>query len=256
MRAIVLVSAATLMLLAGCATGQPNVTAGQQPAAISSPSASAASSASTTKPVAAHSSTSAAPSSATPAGPPPTQRTVIRPVTADGQPAAGFTVTAEAGGQLACGEHPEPSAVAVSPRIAFCLPGAEYAVACWPSGTAGQALCFRDAWSHTVARVATDRAFDTRLVRAPAQPQPLALLLSDGTRCNIRDLGAWAAPKLHPDWVGYYSCGLTRVIYGPLADRDQAGIDESTSSWTVQVTAASGTGSFSTLRVVRAYFVG
>lgn len=136
---------------------------------------------------------------------------VVRPVTAAGTPAAGWTVHRERG-RASC----DGAAVsAVRAGIVSCSPSAAYLPACWRSGH-HTVLCLRNPLEHTLVRMRYVGAFPQ--VAKPATPTPLAMRLFDGHTCRLRVGGAWATPKDHPRWVGYYSCDDGGDVYGPRRD--------------------------------------
>src|SRR5437016_6012756 len=64
----------------------------------------------------------------------------VRPVTGSGTPATGFHAKHEKGLTIDCtGASASPGAV--DANIDLCSPSAAYAIACWKSATAHQALC-------------------------------------------------------------------------------------------------------------------
>lgn len=69
------------------------------------------------------------------------------------------------------------------------------AVACWPS-TPGSLLCLDDPWNKQLHRVALPH------VQPPAITDPIAMVLDDGTRCRLRNGGAWAGRD--DGFVGVY----------------------------------------------------
>ena len=136
---------------------------------------------------------------------------VVRPVTTAGTPAPGWTVHRERG-RATCDEA---SVSAVRAGIVSCSPSAAYLPACWRSGH-HTVLCLRDPLKHTLVRMRYAGTFPQ--VAKPATPTPLAMTLFDGQGCQLRVGGAWAAPKDHPRWVGYYSCDDGGDVYGPRRD--------------------------------------
>ena len=173
----------------------------------------------------------------------------MRPVHANGTPASSFRVVRENDGQaVSCDDR---SPVAVSSNIRFCGDSALNTVACWKSATARYVLCLRDPLTPVLARVHLTGVF--RAVAAPARPVPQALVLDDGTKCLIRDGGAWSALPGHPDWYGDYACNGNVDIYGPAG----SGIDHSSPRATVHaVTWTGDRASVRTRSVVAAYYVG
>jgi hypothetical protein len=162
---------------------------------------------------------------------PATNRVTVRPVTAAGQPAAGYQVTTETWPDFTCtaGAFAGASPSAVGPDIRFCGPSASNTVACWKSAVPTTVLCLRDPFGHVLVRVTYAGTFAP--VAAPANPAPQGLLLADGTRCLIRDGGAWSFLSQRPGWVGWYWCSNGSDVYGP---QGGYGIDRSAPMWTVQ----------------------
>ena len=161
---------------------------------------------------------------------------------------AGYRVVPGSdGGPTPC---QDPSPVAVSRNIRFCGDSALDTVACWASATPSHALCLRSPFSPVLTRIPYTGGFAP--VAAPAHPSPLALVLDDGTRCLIRDGGAWDTVPGHPSWYGQYSCTGGVDVYGPIPD----GIDRTAPLWTVHTVAATDTSRISSHSVVSAYFVG
>jgi hypothetical protein len=186
---------------------------------------------------------------------PHTQLVIRRPVTGTGRAAPGYTVVALPADdyQIACGglhagDSPSPSAV--DDGIASCGPSAAYALACWKGPTATIALCYRNPWQRQVDLIKASRPLGAQ--HAPQQPTPLGLVLSDGTRCWLRDGGAWSQLDGHPELFGSYSCGHN-VVWAP-ARSD--GIDRTHAMWSVRVAPMSGHGRLRTVSVRTAYFVG
>jgi hypothetical protein len=177
---------------------------------------------------------------------------VIRPVTRTGQPAPGFRVVPETDDTFQC--QGDASQVAIDPNVRWCGSSATDTPACWKSAVPGTVLCLRDPLTHTLARIAYQLGFAP--VAAPARPDPEALVLDDGTRCLVRDGGAWSRVPGHPSWYGWYSCGGGAAVYGPIAGH---GIDRSAALWTVRVVTLHHSGTTATVRtrsVKAAYFVG
>ncbi|BBX96677.1 hypothetical protein MLAC_19710 [Mycobacterium lacus] len=76
-------------------------------------------------------------------------------------------------------------------------------------------------------------------VRAPATQEPFALVLDDGTRCLLRNGGAWGGRD--DGYVGAYGCGDAganlAVLWLPGQGVGSGGacIDRSAPAWTVKV---------------------
>ncbi|TFD27917.1 hypothetical protein [Cryobacterium cryoconiti] len=189
---------------------------------------------------------------ATPSAP-ATERVVVRPVTAGGLPAAGFTATDDTTVTLDCGTtalDARPSPVAVDDNILICSPSSAFTVACWPGPTPGFAACYRDPWSTEVVRLPTTAELPASV--AFAEARPLGLLLGDGERCLIRSGGVWNDLDQHPGWYGTYSCSDDRALWAGSGD----GIDRTAPRWTVNIAPISGTEPVRTQEVVTAYYVG
>ena len=152
--------------------------------------------------------------------------TTVRPVTADGQPAAGWTVK-KLSGSVTCDGS---SLAAVDDGIASCYPTAYSLRACYPSSN-HTTLCVRDVADHRLFRVRYTGAFPSD-VTAPADPSPLKLVLDDGEKCLLRVGGAWGSPPAHPNWLGHYSC-TDGSVYAPASS--ETGVDVSEPVWTVKV---------------------
>jgi hypothetical protein len=189
---------------------------------------------------------------AVPAHNPSTTRIVVRPVTKSGHAADNYKVRAEHSGSVDC-SFADPSPGAVSRNIEFCSPSVEGAVACWKSATAHRVLCIRDPSAHKVVKIHRDGKFARTKLRPRAQRAPLLIVLRDGTRCDIRDGGAWGTLKSHPNWVGRYSCDHHGFVWSP-ATATHNGVNESKSSWTVRT--SNGNKPVVVRHIARAYFVG
>jgi hypothetical protein len=186
---------------------------------------------------------------------PATQSVIVRPVTSAGQPASGFHVKVQHGGSIDCGAPPFPSPGAVDRNIEECSPSAAYAIACWKAAEAHHALCLRNPSSHRLYRIRLTRSFaKTPAVKAKLRA-PLLIVLTDGTRCTIRDGGAWSILKSHPKWFGSYSCSRHGVVWSPPHSK-RFGVNESAASWSVHTGSAAGTGKLTVRHVKTAYFVG
>jgi hypothetical protein len=188
------------------------------------------------------------------AAPAPTVRVVVRPVTTAGRASAGFKVHNESDDVVDC-SFADPSPGAVSRNIEFCSPSASYAIACWNAVSAHHVLCMRDPASKKVYKLSRTGQFAHTKLAPAAQRAPLLIVLTDGTRCDIRDGGAWGTLKSHPNWSGSYSCTRHGVVWAsPHAKHN--GVNESRTSWTVQTAAGTGAGKLHVRHVRRAYFVG
>ncbi|HVT22367.1 MAG TPA: hypothetical protein VHE57_13375, partial [Mycobacteriales bacterium] len=97
-----------------------------------------------------------------------TVRVVVKPVTASGHPAPGFTVhrAKHAWERVDC-SFKDPSVGAVSPDVEACSPSAAYAIACWKSADPGRVLCTRDPSSHALYELPRDGKFAKTAVAQP-----------------------------------------------------------------------------------------
>ena len=181
-----------------------------------------------------------------------TQRVVVRPVTAFGHPVSGFHVRIERSGQLDC-SFPDPSPGAVDKNILLCSPSAEYAIACWKASAPHHALCMRNPRVAKLAKIRTSGRFAHTAPRS--QPVPLALRLANGVYCTIRDGGAGARLRHHPNWAATYYCRNGAAVWAPMTSRND-GVNASHPVWTVRTAPSSGKGSLVVRKVMRAWFVG
>lgn len=190
----------------------------------------------------------AGPASATPYTGRHTVAHVVRPVHRDGSPVAGWTVNKQKIPDFTCdGTSP----VAVDDGIYFCGPSATYTVACWRSAK-HTVLCLRDPFVKKLVRIRYTGTLQH--VSAPDEPSPQALVLFGGTRCLIRDGGAWGAVKGHPKWIGYYSCDNGTSVYG----RTRDGIMRASQPWRVHTVRfrKNGTQTIRTRQIRTVYYVG
>ncbi len=141
----------------------------------------------------------------------PTQVSALRPVTASGQPAAGWSVTPA--GSVRCGGDQDMSAV--SPDIYSCGASAENLLGCWRSAMPQTLLCLRDAASRELFSYTDPEALAE--VAPPALPLPVQVTLDDGTTCGIRIGGAASSQQEVPGVVPYYFCGgdASRALWAP-----------------------------------------
>jgi len=182
-----------------------------------------------------------------------TARIVIRPVTAAGHTASGFRARRQRGMSVSC-TPAEPSPGAVSRNIEECSPSAAYAIACWKSVTPHRTLCLRDPRRKAVDSLRLSGRFAPTRVARRRDRAPLLMVLTDGTRCFIRDGGAWGTLKSRPHWYGSYSCSRHGVVWAP-PRASHYGVDESHPSWTVRTAPFNGR-RLVTRHIRRAYFVG
>jgi hypothetical protein len=132
------------------------------------------------------------------AEPPPTQVITAAPVGPNGEPVNGYQEVPPAGNVTTVSECTTPSLSAVADDIYSCSPSAAGADTCWPS-TPESLLCLDDPWNKQLHRV----AYAGPHVQPPAITDPIAVLLDDGTRCRLRNGGAWGGRD--DGYVGVYS---------------------------------------------------
>lgn len=152
-----------------------------------------------------------------------------------------YLVAVDPHGQPSAGYHEQPSdstattvsdcaasPTAVRANIYQCWPSAAGADACWPAGP-HSLLCLSDPWDKQLHRVTVNEPLPQ--VQPTASPEPLALLLEDGTRCRRRNGGAWGGRD--DGYVGAYGCESPSLTVLTKPDNDV--IDRSASLWTVKV---------------------
>ncbi len=120
----------------------------------------------------------------------------------NGEPINGYQEAAPGGNITAVSDCTTPSPSAVADDVYYCSPSAANVGTCWPS-TAGSLLCVDDPWSKRLHRVTYGGQLPH--VQPSAVTDPFALLLDDGTRCLLRNGGAWGARD--DGYVGVYGCG-------------------------------------------------
>jgi hypothetical protein len=165
------------------------------------------------------------------AEPLPTQVITAVPVGPNGQPVNGYQELPSAGNVTSVSDCTTPSLSAMADDIYSCSPSAAAADTCWPS-TPGSLLCLDDPWNKQLHRVAYPGPLPH--VQPPAITDPIALLLDDGSRCRLRNGGAWGGRD--DGFVGVYGCGDsdTAVLWLPSQGPGTC-VDRSTPAWTVKV---------------------
>lgn len=167
------------------------------------------------------------------ADPPPTQVIAVMAVGPAGEAINGYHVLSGPDNVGQASDCSEPSPSAVADNVYYCSPSAAGAGTCWPS-TPGSLLCVDNPWDRQLHRV----MFNGQLppVRATANPDPFALTLDDGTRCLLRNGGAWGGRA--DGYVGVYGCGGPgsdlAVLWLPSQGAGSC-IDRSSAAWTVKV---------------------
>jgi hypothetical protein len=129
------------------------------------------------------------------------------------------------------------------------VPDAAAVDTCWRSAKPLRMLCLVDPWGRTLD--AADVQIAVAAVPNRSAPVPLGLQLADGTRCRLRDGGAWGNPQAEPTYEGYYYCAGETFVWAP--KDSYPGIDRSFSRWTVLVGGAAGP--LRTVGVDAAYYV-
>lgn len=167
------------------------------------------------------------------AEPPATQVITAVPVGPNGEPINGFREGPAQSNITDVADCTTPSPAAVADDIYYCSPSAADADVCWPS-TPGSLLCVDAPWDMELHRVRY--ADPLPHVQPLAAPQPFALLLDNGTRCRLRNGGAWGGRD--DGYVGVYGCGAAGENLAVLAIPSQgatSAIDRSMPLWTVKV---------------------
>ena len=119
----------------------------------------------------------------------------------NGTPGDGYQ-EASAGDNTVVTDCTTPSPSAVAADIYYCSPSAADAGTCWPS-TPESLLCVADPWSKQLHRVSYVGQLPH--VQPTSTPDPFAVVLDDGTRCQLRNGGAWGGRD--DGYVGVYGCG-------------------------------------------------
>lgn len=152
-------------------------------------------------------------------------------VNSDGQPVNGYH-------DITAGQNPpdradctEPSPAAVSKNIYRCLPTSYAADVCWPASNL-DLLCMNDPWAKELHRIRARNPLGP--VSPTASPEPVALLLDDGTHCSLRNGCAWG--HRYDNLQAFYGCGDHPGLT-VLAAMDTDPVDRSSPTWTVKVGA-------------------
>lgn len=167
------------------------------------------------------------------AAPPATQVITAFPVGPNGEPVNGYQEAPSLGNVTAVSDCTTPSLSAVGDDIYACSPSAAGADPCWPS-TPGSLLCVDNPWDKRLHRVTYGGPLPH--VQPGAITDPFALVLDDGTRCRLRNGGAWGGRD--DGYVGVYGCGAAdsnlAVLWLPSQGPGTC-VDRSTPAWTVKV---------------------
>ncbi|MCK0175901.1 serine/threonine-protein kinase [Mycolicibacterium sp. F2034L] len=204
---------------------------GDSPLATTTPPSATAAPASTTPP----SSPNATPTTtALPPAPPqptPTEIVTAAAVNSAGLPAAGYSEKPASPSRATLSECSQPSVSALQPGIYSCYPFAASATTCWPAQPQAM-LCLDDPWNKQLTRFAFSTA-TLPPVQPPSIPQPLAVLLADGSRCSILIGGARGrADGYSPAYGCNGGDGPPIVVTTPGSGE---GIDQTAPTWTAWV---------------------
>lgn len=167
------------------------------------------------------------------ADPAPTRVITAVAVGSDGQPINGYREAPAQGNVTAVDSCTTASPSAVADNIYYCSPSAADAGTCWPS-TPESLLCVDNPWDQRLHRVTYGGPLPR--VHPIATPDPFALALDDGTRCLLRNGGAWGGRD--DGYVGVYGCGAPDANLAVLWLPSQGAgtcIDRSAPLWTVKV---------------------
>ncbi|MEU7143532.1 hypothetical protein ABZ942_29110 [Nocardia sp. NPDC046473] len=164
--------------------------------------------------------------------------TTLTPFDAQGAPTTGWEVDDKAGSTPIDCSYNEPSPSASTDNILLCAPSAAAADSCTTVPTKPTALCLIDPFNNHLTRYATTTV-RTGVVHAPQTPQPIALILDNGTKCRLRNGGSWSSPEANPTYVGYYFCPGNgfQAIWAPPSG---PAITQQPTGWTVQLGAERG----------------
>jgi hypothetical protein len=167
------------------------------------------------------------------ADPPPTQVITTMAIGPGGQPINGYREAPSQSNITVVSECTTPSPSAVADDVYYCSPSAADAGTCWPS-TPGSLLCVDNPWDMRLHRVTYGGPLPR--VQPTANPDPFALALDDGTRCLLRNGGAWGGRD--DGYVGVYGCGDPNANLAVLWLPSQGPgtcIDRSAPAWTVKI---------------------
>lgn len=184
----------------------------------------------------------------------PTETVTVRPVTADGSPAPGYTVEdGSSWGTIDCSPG-YPSGSAVDDDIYDCAPNAASAHHCWPSGPQ-EMLCLPDVFQQSLIRYVDEGQVEP-VSPLDDNPEAAGMVLDDGAECSAVHGGAWSPAVGHDDWFVSYACSggavADQIVW--YTDVPDGGFDRSTDSWTV--VAGPVEGPFVTRHIVTRYVVG
>ncbi|MFZ1178260.1 MAG: hypothetical protein WAO15_18705 [Mycobacterium sp.] len=167
------------------------------------------------------------------ADPPPTQVITTVAIGPNGQPINGYQEAPSQGNIAAVTDCTTPSPSAVAANIYSCSPSAASAGTCWPS-TPGSLLCVDNPWDKRLHRVTYGGQLPP--VQPTAIPEPFAMVLDDGTRCLLRNGGAWGGRD--DGYVGTYGCGdpsANLAVLGLSSQGPGTCIDRAGPVWAVKI---------------------
>lgn len=167
------------------------------------------------------------------ADPSPTRAITTVAVGPAGQAINGYQEAPSQGNIATVDACTTASPSAVADNVYYCSPSAASAGTCWAS-TPGSLLCVDNPWDQRLHRVSYDGPLPP--VQPTATPDPFALTLDDGTRCLLRNGGAWGGRA--DGYVGVYGCGDAHTNLAVLWLPSQGAgtcIDRSSPVWTVKV---------------------
>lgn len=182
----------------------------------------------------------------------PTVKVVVRPVTAAGYPRAAFSVT-DISGTIDC-SAPDASVGAVDRDIVSCYPTVYNGVACWLARVPRHVLCLQNAMQKKLARIRDTGTVAQVFPPSGTKRAPLAMVLGNGDRCQIRFSGSGPNRQGHPSWGATYECRTSGYVWATPSRSAHLGVDESAPSWTVLTGGTSGP--LTVRHVAKAFFVG
>lgn len=184
---------------------------------------------------------------------PGTEVLSLRPVTADGKVAQGWSEVDESRSRdIDCSLN-SASPAAKKGNIYYCSPSAAGADACWVGEGQDSMLCLTDPMKRQVIRVwleGSNGYGPTGPAQYSGTPIPIRLDLDNGAKCRLRNGGSWGTQERNPDLVGFYRCDSGDAIWG---GRSSTGINQQRKVWTVRIGDESG--GLATRKVRTAYYV-
>lgn len=186
-----------------------------------------------------------------------TANDILRPVTAQGTPAAGWPVDDHRsdGPPLDCSGS-TPSTGVVSGKVYSCGDHSFAGAACWVAKAPNAMLCLIDPREHKLDEYAAAALPDAAPTRV-GKPALARIDVADGARCVPNTEGTYELPPAHHDWSALYVCGTeaSNFVWNTgRGGKDDGGIDKSTTLWTAVVGPPAGP--FRTVAVTTVYFIG